>query len=109
VKNKLLAICILSALGTVSAFAQTDANALQRSVNQQTRIENGLKDGQLTTKEAGRLEKEQGRIDQLEAKDLKDGKLTARERAQLHRAQNRASQDIKAADNNRAKGNPESL
>jgi hypothetical protein len=108
VKNKLLAICILSALGTASVFAKTEAHALQRNVNQQTRIENGLKDGQLTTKEAGRLEKQQSRIDQLEAKDLKDGKLTAKERAQLHRAQNRASQSIEAADHNQAKGNPES-
>lgn len=107
-KNKVLIACILGALGTASVFAQTETNALQRNVNQQTRIENGLKDGQLTTKEAGRLEKQQSRIDQLEAKDLKDGKLTAKERAQLHRAQNRSSQSIEAADHNQATGNPDS-
>lgn len=107
-KTRILVVSILVALGAASAFAQTTAGTVQRDVNQQTRIENGLKDGSLSTKEAGRLEKEQSQIDRLQAKDLKDGKLSPKERAQLHIAQDKASHDIKAAERNGVKGNPES-
>jgi hypothetical protein len=107
-KTRLLIASIFLTFGSVSAFAQPVAATTQRDVNQQTRIEHGLKDGQLTIKEAGRLENEQSRIDRLQAKDLKDGKLTPRERAQLTQAQNKASHDIKMADTNAAKGNPDS-
>ncbi len=107
-KTRTLLSSLLIALGSVSAFAQTTADTVQRDVNQQTRIEAGLKDGQLNTKEAGRLERQQARIDRLQAKDLKDGSLSPQERAQLRRAQNRASQNIQAAESNGVKGNPQS-
>ena len=107
-KTHTLVASILIALGTANAFAQPVANAVQRDVNQQTRIENGLKDGSLTTKEAGRLEREQAQIDRLQAKDLKDGKLSAAERAQLTRLQDKSSRDIHSAKTNAVKGNPES-
>jgi len=108
-KHSLLLASLLIALGTSSAFAQTNAaNTVQRDVNQQVRIENGLKDGSLTTREAGRLEREEGRVERMQAKDLQDGKLSPREREQLRRAQNRASRDIQAAQSNDQRGNPES-
>jgi len=107
-KTRLLAVAVLVALGSATAFAQTTASTVQRDVNQQTRIENGLKDGSLSSKEAGRLEKEQSQIDRLQAKELKDGKLSPRERLQLRKAQNKVSHDIKSAENNGIKGNPES-
>ena len=109
-KHRILLASMLLAFGTPCAFAQTTtAHTVQRDVNQQTRIENGLKDGSLSTREAGRLEREQSQIDRLQAKDLKDGKLTPSERAQLERAQNRASRDIQTAKNNDVKGNPTSV
>lgn len=107
-KTRILVGAILLALGTTGAMAQTTASTVQRDVNQQTRIENGLKDGSLSTKEAGRLEREESQVDRLQAKDLKDGKLTPKERAQLRRAQNKASKDIQSAESNGVKGNPES-
>ena len=107
-KIRTLSASILIGLGAISAFAQSTADTVQRDVNQQTRIENGLKDGSLNTKEAGRLEKEQSQVDRLQAKDLKDGKLTPMERAQLRKAQDKASREIHAAKTNDAKGNPES-
>lgn len=108
-KYRTLIASLVIAFGAASAFAQTTtATTVQRDVNQQSRIEAGLKDGSLSTKEAGRLEKEQSQVDRLEAKDLKDGKLTPRERAQLRRAQNKASQDIHNAKTNDVTGNPES-
>jgi hypothetical protein len=99
----------LVSIGAVSAFAQTPVgNTTQRDVNQQVRIESGLKDGSLTTREASRLESEQAQIDRLQAKDLRDGHLSPQERAQLQRAQNRAGHDIHRDATNRANGNPES-
>jgi hypothetical protein len=81
-------------------------NTVQRDVNQQQRIENGLQSGKLTTREAGALEREQSRVDQLQAKDMKDGKLSAAERRQLRNAQNKVSRDIHTAETNGVNGNP---
>ena len=104
-----LTASLLLGLGALSVFAQTTtADTVQRDVNQQTRIENGLKDGSLSTREAGRLEREQSQIDRLQAKELKDGTLSPQERAQLRRAQDRASRDIHAAKTNGVSGNPDS-
>lgn len=108
-KTRILLVTLLMAVGSVSAYAQaTTEGTVQRDANQQSRIENGLKDGSLNVKEAGRLEKEQARVDRLQAKDLKDGKLSPAERVQLRKAQDKASRDIQAAKSNDVKGNPES-
>lgn len=116
-----LFVSVLLALGAAHSMAQTApvaapvvppvttiASTVQRDVNQQTRIENGLKDGSLSTKEAGKLEKEESHVDRLQAKDMKDGKLSPAERAQLRRAQNKASRDIQEAKTNNVTGNPDS-
>jgi len=97
------------ALLTGAAMAQTPVTAqttVQRDVNQQQRIENGLQSGKITTREAGLLERDEARIDKLQAKDMKDGKLSPAERRQLRAAQNKASRDIKTAENNGVNGNP---
>lgn len=107
-KTHIFATAALLALGASAAMAQGTANTVQRDINQQNRIEQGLQNGSLSTKEAGRLEREQSHIDRLQARDLKNGSLSPQERAQLQRAQDRASHDINAAENNGAKGNPQS-
>ncbi|KQU76780.1 MULTISPECIES: hypothetical protein [unclassified Rhizobacter] len=94
---------------SAGAFAQsTTAGSVQRDVNQQERIEQGLKSGQLTTQEAGKLEREESHVDKLQAQSLKDGKLTPAEKARLEAAQNKASRDIAAAKHNGVTGNPNS-
>ena len=102
---------IAAALGLAcaGAYAQTTAaSTTQRDVNQQTRIEAGLKDGSLSTKEAAKLEKEESHVERLQAKDLKDGKLSGAARAQLNAAQNKVSGDIAADRHNAVTGNPNS-
>jgi hypothetical protein len=102
---------LVAALSLVSAgvFAQTGAEStVQRDVNQQTRIENGLKDGSLNVREAGRLEREESRVDRIQAHELRDGKLTEAERARLNAAQNKVSADIAAERHNAVTGNPNS-
>ena len=110
-KRKLIVIAT-ALLGTsFGAFAQNTVNTpetVQRDVNQDRRIESGLKSGSLTTGEAARLERDQSQIDRLQAKALKDGHLSPAERQQLNAAQNRASHHIAAAEHNGASGNPAS-
>lgn len=102
-----LLTALLLTLGATAAFAQTNAaTTVQRDVNQQTRIEAGLQNGSITTREAGLLERDQTRVDRLQANALKDGKLTAAERARLTAAQNQSSRDIATAKNNGVNGNP---
>jgi len=78
-----------------SALAGTNDPVInQRQINQERRIEQGVKSGQLTPNEAGRLEAQQARIEQREERMKSDGNLTARERRALTRQQNRASRNI---------------
>jgi hypothetical protein len=102
---QLLAMSVL----TSAAWAQTPAEQdQQRDVNQQQRIEQGLKSGQLSTKEAGSLERQDQHVDNMEAHDLKNGSMSAGEQARLNAAQNRVSGDISADKHNGTTGNPNS-
>jgi hypothetical protein len=85
----------------------TDPTAFNRNVNQEQRIDNGLKDGDLSTGEAARLEKGEAHIDKMEAHDEKTG-MTPQEQQQLQKAQNAESAQITKDDNNNIKGNPNS-
>jgi len=107
VKVHALLSALLLAAGT-SAFAQTAASTVQRDVNQEKRIEQGLQSGALTTKEASKLEGEEAKVDRMQTRALKDGKLSDAERAKLNAAQDKVSSDIKAAKTNDVTGNPNS-
>ena len=107
-KNHLIVSAVLS-LVSLGAMAQsTTAGSVQRDVNQQTRIEQGLQSGALSTSEAAKLEKEQSRVDHMQARALKDGQLSPEEQAKLKAAQDKASRDIAAAKHNTTTGNPNS-
>jgi hypothetical protein len=68
----------------------------QRRENQQDRIAQGLKSGQLTAGETAKLENQQKGINQQVAADraANGGKLTAGEKAQVNHEQNQASRNI---------------
>lgn len=100
-----LAIGLLFSAG---ALAQNAASETQRDTNQQNRVEQGLKSGQLTTKEAGQLERDEQRIDRTQAQDMKNGPLTVQEKAQIQHEQNQASRQIYQDKHNAATGNPDS-
>jgi hypothetical protein len=102
---QLIAVSVL----TTAAWAQTPAEQdQQRDVNQQQRIEQGLQSGQLSTKEAGSLERQEKHVDNMEARDLKNGSMSAGEQARLNAAQNKVSADIYADKHNGVTGNPNS-
>jgi len=66
----------------------------ERQHNQQERIRQGIKSGELTRREAERLKAEEARIRANEKRAKADGKVTAAERARLEKELNKASQDI---------------
>jgi hypothetical protein len=71
-----------------------DPGVNQRQHNQRERIQQGVKSGELTRRETGRLVEEQRDIRQLERRYKSDGTLTGAERRDLQHEQNQASRDI---------------
>jgi hypothetical protein len=66
-----------------------------RQQNQRARIRQGVRSGELTRREAGRLQAKQARIRVNEAYARRSGgEFTARERARIQHQQNRASRQI---------------
>src|SRR2546430_1142381 len=98
----------VAGLFSVAASAQTVGSEVQRDLNQQRRIEQGLKSGSLNTREASQLERGEARIERMEANAAKDGTLSPAEKARIQRAQNQESRQINRLENNAAKGNPNS-
>src|SRR5258708_4173406 len=87
---------IAAALGLAfSGTVLAQAGTIQRDVNQQSRIEQGVKSGSLTTREAARLERGQARDSRLEARAGADGKVDAREQRRIQRNENRESRKIR--------------
>jgi len=89
-----------------AVFAQ--AGTVQRDQNQQQRIEQGLQSGSLNTREAGRLEKEETRVEKDQARAMRDGNLSPAEKARLQREQNAVSRDIYREKHDAQTGNPNS-
>ena len=103
-----LAAAAIAGLFSAAASAQTTGSEVQRDVNQQQRIEQGLKNGSLSTGEASRLERGEARIDRMESNAEKDGKLSPAEKARIQRAQNQESRRINRLENNNQRGDPNS-
>jgi hypothetical protein len=88
----ILAICAAAALPVA---AQTNTPRVdQRQANQEARIQQGVQSGQLTDKEAAKLEKGQAKVQKKEDKAKADGKVTAKERARLAKEQDKQSKKI---------------
>ena len=75
--------------------AEHPRNINKRQAVQQRRIAEGIESGTLTAREAATLEKQEARINALEAKDRKSGGgLSPKERAELNRLLNTESHRI---------------
>ncbi len=66
----------------------------QRQENQQKRIDQGVKSGELNEKEARRLEKGQAKVQKMENKAMADGTMTNKEKARIEKAQDKQSKKI---------------
>jgi hypothetical protein len=105
-RKSLLAALVFGAFA-VPAFAQTTDDT-QRNVNQQQRIENGLQSGQLTTREAGKLERGEANVERIQANAERNGSISAPEQRRITRAQNRESRAIYDQKHDAQTGNPNS-
>jgi hypothetical protein len=89
-------------LSAASAFAAPQ-NINKRQARQQHRIAEGIQNGTLTPRETARLERQEARINALEAKDRKTGGgLSPKEREELTRLLNSESHKIYVAKHNGA-------
>jgi len=101
-KSMLLGVAAAS-LFAAAVFAQS-SEVGQRQENQQDRIAQGVKSGQLTAGETANLEKKESAVNQEVKTDraLNGGKLTAAEKTQVNRQQNKVSGQIAADKDNAA-------
>lgn len=91
---KIAAIAVISALTlTVASQAQ---DIQQRKYNQQARIANDVRSGELTRREAGRLERQEHAINREERnmRAANGGRLTRGDRAVLNHQQNVESRRV---------------
>jgi len=78
----------------VYTLAQSTPHIDKRQEKQDERIERGIEKGQITKKEARRLEKGQEHVEDLEKKARRDGKVTKDEKSRIEKAQDKQSQRI---------------
>ncbi len=98
-KAKLMMSGLMASLLAVAGAAYAapgnrDAGVNHRQFNQQNRIQQGVRQGDLSRGETRHLEREQGHIAREERRYQSDGHLSRWERADLQRDQNHASRDI---------------
>jgi len=80
IMRKLIILAAVMMLASGMSFSQTATpKVTKRQVNQQARIREGVKSGELTKKEAVKLEGQQAKISHDKAKAKSDGVVTERE------------------------------
>ena len=108
---KFIGIMMVAAtVAAMAAMAQTNTVG-QRQENQQDRVAQGIRSGQLTAGETGNLETKEAAINQKVHTDrtLNGGKLTNQEKQTVNRQQNQMSRQIYADKHNAAtQGTPKS-
>ena len=96
-KSTLIAM-LVAALPGIALAQGTDTKSTpridKRQAEQQKRIDEGVKSGQLNKKEAARLEKGQARVQKMENRAMADGKVNKKEARRSERAQDRQSKKI---------------
>jgi hypothetical protein len=104
-----LILIALVAMASNSAFAQSASNDfVERNINQQQRIEQGLQSGQLNTREAARLETQESKVESMEARALSNGNVSQNEARRIDQAQDRLSRNIYQEKHDAQIGNPNS-
>ncbi|MGH9350823.1 MAG: hypothetical protein ACRD1I_02210 [Terriglobia bacterium] len=94
------AFALSLSLPGVAAAQDRTQHLNNRQENQQDRIQQGIKSGQLTRGEARRTEAREGRLQANKLEDKAKGPLTHKERTQLNRQANRDSRAIYRAKHN---------
>lgn len=103
----MIAAAVMAAVPALS-YAQSSNPAAtpgidKRQEQQQKRIDQGVQSGELTKREAARLERRQERIGKMEGKAKADGVVTNKERARIHHQQDQESRRIHREKHDRQK------
>lgn len=87
---------LLTSTIVMPAFAQSTAtpNVSKRQIQQQKRIAEGVRSGELTAKETANLEMREAKIQADKRAAKADGVVTSAERAKLHAEENHVSRKI---------------
>ncbi|MDY6947639.1 MAG: hypothetical protein SXG53_18175 [Pseudomonadota bacterium] len=98
-KSRVSLVMMMVGIMGVAGLSQADAGVRSPGVNarqhnQQQRVRQGVRSGELTRREAGGLAREQRDVRQLERSYKSDGELTRAERIDLQQEQNQASRHI---------------
>lgn len=88
------AALLCAATSAIAAAHPATPRVDRREARQHARIEQGVRSGELTPREAARLRAGQRHVHRMELRAKADGHVTLRERAQLGRAQARQSRHI---------------
>lgn len=101
-----LALASMGAAISLAAAAQADPPANLRQLNQERRIDAGVRSGKLSPHEAATLRGQQHAIadEKQSMKAAHGGHLTARDKRILHARQNRANRMILRKKHNRVRG-----
>jgi hypothetical protein len=94
-----IATLVIAALPALAFAQSTPSNTAtpgidKRQAEQQKRIDQGVKSGELTKREAAKLEKGQAKVQRMEDKAKADGVVTAKERKQIQHEQDKQSKRI---------------
>ncbi|MDX1920916.1 MAG: hypothetical protein SFU25_09315 [Candidatus Caenarcaniphilales bacterium] len=89
-----LTVGLLSSFALFTSFCSSAATIDEKMTKQAARIEQGIEQGELTDREAQRLQKEQEKIEVKKDKYENDGKLSSGEKAKLRKMQAKQSKEI---------------
>ena len=108
-KIKPMVVALLLAALPAAVLAQSSGTTStlridQRQETQQRLIESGAQSGQITAKEAARLQKGQAKVQKMEDKAMQDGTLTDKERKRIQQAQDKEDRNIFRARSNSQRG-----
>lgn len=94
--NKTFVAAAMLALSAFAASAAgTDTPRIdQRQANQEQRVDKGVASGELTKREARRMNRQQNMVNKAEDRAKADGVVTAQEKQRLTKAQNKTSRHI---------------
>ena len=105
--KKLIISLFVAGIASTGLYAQNQTPVInQTQKEQKTRIEQGVKSGELTKGETKKLVKEQRKIQHDKQVAKADGKVTPAEKKIIKKEQNKANKDIYRMKHNKKKGLP---
>ena len=104
-KSGLAVLFVVLLTSTMGLSQDTSTRADNRQQYQRARLADGVRDGEVTRREATALRSEQRHIRRSERRVESDGTVTLREKRRLERKQDRASRHIRRVKNNKVDNN----